>query len=168
MDIANIMQRIVGKFEENENCGFCWKFVFGGRQDFLNLVKSNDDDMCCALVGVIKNTFTTGYKSNNSFTTKIYKDWNLQIFAGVPSRFDAQFYNEVDQYDICSSRWNKYLYPIQCCMDNLDTTICDTHNCDGCQTTVEIVSWSGEMKLNYLDENFDGWLITATIREWNG
>lgn len=166
MNIVDVLDKIVSKLNDGKGCDLCWKLVFAGRQDYLNLANANMDGDCCALVGIINNSFTAGYTTSNEFTTKRYNDWNIQLFAGIPSRLDIQFYDELRPEDKCNSKWAKYLYPIKCCLENLDVTICDVHNCSGCPTTVEIWNWQMNMKLNYLDGNFDGWLINATIREW--
>lgn len=166
MDIIDIMNKITQKLNEDESCGLCWKFIFGGRQDYLNLAKSDCYDDCCVNIGILNNSYTTGYDRTDDFASKRYNDWNIQMFIGIPSRLDIQFYDEVDPERSGDSKWIKYIYPIQCCIDDLDVTICDTHNCKGGNNTVEIWNWSANMKLNFMDGNFDGWLINTTIREW--
>lgn len=163
MNIANIFSSIIDRLNESNDCGLCWRFVMGGRRDYLNLVKN--DDCCCAVVGI---TRIVGRKGMTSIGER-YTDWELEVFAGIPSDLDIQFYNEVDSCEdaIEQSKWEKYLHPIHCCLMEIDDNICDVHNCQGCLTTVEIQqSATHEMRLNYLDNNYDGWIIRMTIREW--
>lgn len=166
MNIVEVLDKIVCKLNDSNNCDLCWKFVFGGREDYLNLAKVNSNGECCATIGILNNSIVAGYDKTDQFASKLYNDWNLQIFAGIPSKLDIQFYDELRPEDKCNSKWSKYLFPIKCCLENLDVSICDVHNCNGCKTSVDIWSWQMNMKLNFLDGNFDGWLINATIREW--
>lgn len=169
MNIADILQKSVDKFNQEAKCGLCWRFVMGGRQDYLNLAKEPCDGECCVLVGVLKTSFRTGYRSSGEgFRERMYRDWDIEIFAGVQSRLDIQFYNEVDDTDTEGSKWAKYLYPISCCMDENNLDLCGNHDCSGSDTTIEVVSWNGEVKINYLDNNYDGWLYKATVREYYG
>lgn len=167
MNIADILERVVDGLNENGNCDFCWRFVFGGRQDYMNLAKVEQNGKCCAIVGVLRINDENGYRRNDNFTTKIYKDWKLQLFAGVPSSLGKQFYNEVDEDETCTSKWSEYIHPIGCCVDTMDVCLCDVHNCHGSETTIEIINWTSEMKMNFLDGNYDGWIINTTIREWH-
>lgn len=167
MNIAKILNKIFSS--ENLNCDLCWNFVFAGRQDHFNLNSAETDcESCCVRVGVISNTFTTGYQGNDNFTRPAYRDWSFQIFAGIPSELDIQFYNEIsnDPDKVKESKWEKYLYPVFCCLADIDQKICDIYNCDCEETTLEMRSWDFEQKLNFLDANYDGWLIRARFREW--
>lgn len=166
MDIANIFNKITEKFNEEERCGLCWKFIFGGRSDYFNNAAIVDGEECCVRIGVLKNSFTGGYKRDANFSERVYREWNIEIFAGIPSRLDIMFYNEIPGHPVEESKWVKYLYPVMCCMDEAQINVCDVHNCNGSETTVEIWQWNGEMKLNYSDSNLDGWLFRAVIREW--
>lgn len=166
MNIVSIIDKIISSLGQ-KSCDLCWNFVFGGREDYFNLAQQNQEcECCCATVGILRNSMTTGFSANNNFSTKSYRDWNLEIFAGIPSRLDIQFFNEVDPNKTEESKWVKYLYPILCCLQDIDTQICDEFTCQGNPTSIEIRSWNFEMKLNYADINFDGWLIRTTIREW--
>lgn len=162
MNIVKVLNNIVCKLD----CGICWNFVPGGRSDYLNLAQPCEGDECCAILGLLRNQFTTGYVSSGDFTTKRYRDWNIELFAGVPSRIDVQFYNEVRPDEFEKSKWEKYLHPIYCCLSDMDIDICNEHTCDGCETSVEVTQWNMEQRLNYLDNNYDGWFVRAVIREW--
>lgn len=163
MNIAHIFHEKIKQLNLSDDCGLCWRFVMGGRRDYLNL--THNDECCCATVGV------TNIIARNGVTNigELYTDWELEVFAGIPSRLDIQFYNEVDDCTekVNESKWEKYIYPIFCCLSDLDDNICDIHNCQGNETTVEVQSAvTHEVKLNYLDNNYDGWIIRMTLREW--
>lgn len=182
MDIVNILEKLVHKYNESD-CGLCWKIVLGGRSDYFNNERDQPEkpadfwgiqpdencDNCCVRLGVLRIANTSGFQvtgEDGAFVTKQYTDWTLQLFAGIPSRLDLQFYNEVRPEETEQSKWVKYIRPIQCCMTNTEVEICDLHNCCGCETTVEVRAWNMEMRLNYSDRNMDGWNINATFREW--
>lgn len=166
MNIADILQKSIDKFNDEAKCGLCWRFVLAGRQDYLNLAKSPCDGECCVLVGIMRQSFKDGYTVSGDFRERSYRDWDIEIFAGIQSRLDIQFYNEVDELDTEDSKWRKYLYPISCCMDADSLDLCGWHSCSGAETTIEIMQWNAEMKINYLDNNYDGWLYRTIVREW--
>lgn len=166
MNVAKILGGLVKKLNKDKSCDLCWKFILSGRRDHFNLYRPTEDDACCVHVALLRNQFTTGFQSNENFTTKRYRDWNLEIFAGIPSRIDIQFHNEVDSEEKREAKFLKYIHPIFCCLQDLDTTICDVHGCDCQETTVDVRQWNMEMTLNFLDENYDGWLIRAVFREY--
>ena len=166
MNIAEILQRAVDKLNDDSKCGLCWRFVLAGRQDYLNLAKMPCDGDCCVLVGVMKAVYKTGYQTSTSGNLRTHRDWEIEIFAGIQSRLDIQFFNEVDPDLSDESKWSKYLYPISCCFDESEIDFCGLHSCINGETTIEITSWNAEMKINYMDNNYDGWLYRATFREW--
>lgn len=162
MNIVKILGDIVPKLD----CGLCWRFAAGGRQDYLNLIQNDPNSDCCAVLGILRTQVSTVYEGNVNFREKRYRDWNLELFAGVPSRLDIQFYNELRPEDSKNSKWEKYLHPIFCCLSDVDDRICEVHSCQGNETTIDVVRWDLEQKINYLDNNYDGWFVRATFREW--
>lgn len=166
MNIAKIIREITEKLNDENGCGFCWDFVMAGRRDYFNLYKpKNCEDACCVVVSILRNQVTTGFDTSNGFTNRQYRDWNIEMFVGAQSRLDIQFHNEVRSNEEQNSKWEKILYPIYCCIANIDTTICDAHNCCS-ETSVDITQWNMDLMINFSDQNYDGWMIRATFREW--
>lgn len=168
MDIAQIVNTIVEGLNNDSGCGLCWKFIFGGRSDYFNNARPDCTcETCCVALGVFKVSSRTIYKTEGEFINKHYTDWSIEMFAGIPSTLDIQFYNEIRPDDIVSSKWVKFLNPIRCCLESMDIDFCDIYDrCKLGESTIEIQSWETEMKINYLDQNYDGWFIKTTIREW--
>src|SRR5690625_4589640 len=166
MNVGELINKLTEKLSE---CGICWQSVIGGRQDYLNLIKEikpDENGNCCALLGVLNIRTKNNFIINEYGVQKNYRSWEIKLFAGIPSRLDIQFYNEVDPEKTDESKWVKYVYPIDCCIENLPTLLCDIHNCNNANQ-IEIVKFDKELKLNYLDINADGWLIDATFRQYD-
>lgn len=173
MNIPGVLNNIICEISNSNDCNLCWKFVFGGRSDYFNLApaRSEDDDSdgapdCdCVRVGVLRIRSANVYDTSAGTVTLKHRDWFLEIFAGIPSDIGFQFYDEVEPKSKAESKWEKFLYPISCCMSGIPNTLCDQLSCCG-SSTVDIVKWEPDMKLNYEDNNYDGWLISATLREY--
>ena len=165
MNLGSLIEEIK---QHLDDCGICWDVVVGGRQDYLNMIKEVEPDVdgnCCALLGVLDIRSRSNFVHNDYGVLKRSVNWDIQMFAGIPSRLDIQFYNEIDKDKIEESKWVKYIYPIQCCIEDLPLIFCDYHNCSN-ETSLEIVKFETNLKINYLDINADGWLINATFREY--
>lgn len=168
MNIINVLNTEVAKWNDEARCGRCWEFVPGGRQDYFNNIKLRDDNECCIYVGVVSIRQVSGLITQGEFVTKRYCDWSVRIIAGIPSRLDIQFFNESDSYPVEESKWEKYIRPIFECFGGccVEMDLCDIHNCSGDVTTVEPIRWESEMVMNFNDYNLDGVIVNATFREW--
>lgn len=176
MDIVNLLRSAVKQFDE-AGCGLCFTLVLGGRKDFFNNEKNPaplnpqedcDCDLCCVRVGMFQCKSRDGFESSNYGSFLKYRDWDLVIFMGIPSRLDIQFFDEVDIEKENESKWAKNLHPLKCCIDGMQLNLCKIYDsCKPCnENHLEVIAWSVDMKIDYLDKNFDGWMITTTIREW--
>lgn len=167
MDIVNAISKEIDKFNDEARCGLCWVFVPSGRSDYFNTVKLRDGSECCVYVAMLDLQLRSGYEVRNDFVTKRYCDWTVQLFAGIPSRLDLQYYNENPDHPASEGKYEKYIKHIFDCFgcSCFELDLCEIENCKG-DTTVEVTSWQLRQRLNYQDLNLDGALITGTFREW--
>jgi hypothetical protein len=168
MDVGRIMIGLVKQLQDSD-CDLCFKLVLGGRSDYFNNERDSADECdyndCCVRVGVLDIGFTDVYEEQSQFGVKIAKDWNLELFFGIPARMDLQFFNEVNPDDIDNSKWVKYLSPLICCLSDFEADFCNMYvGCGGCRE-IEVKASSGKMKMNYTDKNLDGWQMFVRIRE---
>lgn len=170
MDIIDILDKEITKWNDESRCDLCWKFVPGGRSDYFNNVKPRQGDECCVYVGVLSIRQVSGISVVNQHVTKNYCDWYIRLVAGIPSGLDLQFYNENSDHSTCEGKWSRYISKVFDCFGGccIEMDLCDIHNCQGLDTTVEAVRWESEMVMNYKDMNLDGVLVTGVFREWFG
>lgn len=168
MNIIEVLNTEITKWQAEGKCGLCWQYVPGGRADYFNNIKLRPDGECCVYVGVLSIKQTSGFQTNGEFINKRFCDWNVRLIAGIPSALDIQFYNENPSYPTDQGKWEKYIFPIFSCFGGccVEMDLCNIHNCAGNLTTVEPVRWETDMVLNYGDYNLDGVLINATFREY--
>lgn len=165
MNIVDILEKLTKKLNDQKKCDLCWKYIFGGRQDYLNLSKLECLDECCVHICVYDLTYRNINEQSGQFTRLAKREWRFKMFVGYASRLDIAFYNETNQPK--HSKWEAILYPLFCCFNQCDIDICDIANaccCDG-SSSFDITQWEGSLKLNFLDNNFDGWLYNVTIVE---
>lgn len=165
MNLSELIGRIGDELNESD-CGVCWKPIFGGRQDYLNLAnRVIDVDECCAILGILNTTFEDKIRITDTGVEKTHREWVLKAFAGIPSGLDLQFYDEVDPDQKDSSKWSRFLHPIQCCLGSIPDLMCYLNNCDG-ESTIELIRFKASLKLNYLDNNYDGWMLDLVFKEF--
>ena len=168
MNVINILDEQIRKWNDECKCGLCWKFKPSGRADYFNTIKVKAEESCCVYVGVLTIRNVSGYITDgNGFVNRNYIDWQLRLVAGIPSGLDLQFYNENEAHHPSTGKWEGYINKIFACFGGGcgDLEFCDIHNCRG-ETTAEVIRWEAEMVMNYKDVNLDGVLVNATIREW--
>lgn len=168
MNVIGVLKTEINKFNTETKCGLCWEFVPGGRKDYFNNIELIEGEECCVYVGVTEIKTNSGFVTSGEFVRKEYTDWNVKMFAGIPSSLDIQFYNENPEHPEVEGKWEKYINPIFECFGSgcVEMDLCNIHNCKGL-TTVEVVKWSSTMVMNYNDMNLDGIEIQATFREYS-
>lgn len=169
MNIIDILDKEIAKWNNEGRCGLCWQFVPGGRSDYFNNAKTRKGEECCVYVGVLSIRQVSGIMINaNQLVRKDYCDWQVRFIAGIPSGLDLQFYNENPDHPKSEGKWDGYISKIFECFGGccIEMDLCDIHNCQGLDTTVEVTRWESEMVMNYKDINLDGVLVTGTFREW--
>lgn len=156
MNIIKHFENLISNWQNENKCGYCWKFIGAGRPDLFNMFTDIDNTQCCIYVGLFKITFGTIYRQQEQgFTSKDYCYVRFEGFIGIPSLLDVQFYNELGNTDAEKeqSKWEILNNIKECLGCEFLEMLCD----DSGQYAP--ASFSAEQKLNYQDNNYDGWLI---------
>lgn len=97
----------------------------------------------------------TGLK-NREWTDHIFT-----LFAVQQSNLGINTYNEQPLHPITESLWNTHLKPIQDCLGNgKELELCEIGY------PFEIVRWDMEVVQRFEDQNYTGWKIAGTFREY--
>lgn len=157
MNIIKQFEDLITQWNEDEKCGYCWKFIGAGRPDLFNQFNDFEQLQCCIYVGIFNIKFGTKYKADGQFMVKDYCYISFEGFIGIPSRLDIQFYNELGNTELEKeeSKWN-ILNTIKDCLgcEFLDL-ICDD------EEFYSPSEFNAEQKINYQNANYDGWWITG-------
>lgn len=169
MDIVSLLKGFVGQLND-QDCGICYTFTLGGRSDYFNNKRQSfDDDQsldCCAVITMENCKTIDIYSTDKEFSTLTHRDWILDLFIGLPSRPDIQFFDEVNPELVDQSIWANDLNPLQCCINNVSIDMCNIYDRCGCgNTSIEVRAWSMTMRIGYQDNHYNGWSINTTIRE---
>lgn len=163
MNIVDFFKEKVEGYNTEKKCGYCWSFHYG-RGDYTNLLKKKNCNCdCCVTFLLEKYVPTTIYKVDDSdgYSEKFYTDYNFELFVGVDSDFTRQLYKEVEGCKVSEGKYERYLKPLETCLqDVFDVDLCAGIN------PAAITRIAMYEKLNYKDQNYDGYFIKGILRKW--
>jgi hypothetical protein len=155
--MIDFFENLISQWNEEEQCGLCWRFFGAGRSDYSNLITH---DSCC--VAVVLENFGSryGYTRNQyDINTKEYCEEWFDLIVGVPSSLDLSFYNEISDDFKDTSKYKQYIQPIIDCIGCGIDIECN-------QEGYEVMEWSWSLVLNYQDYNLDGIRIKGRLRKY--
>lgn len=147
--MLKIFENLINQFNTERRCGFGWKFYATGRQDYSNLINTDAD---CADVIFILETWSdsaTVNRNNGERSGSV----TLDCFIGFQSGLSESFYNESGEPS-AGNRYEKYIEPLEDCLrDRLLDQICIDDE------WFQLSSQTKNLRLNYLDQNLDGFKL---------
>lgn len=146
--MLKIFENLINKFDIESKCGFCWKFFATGRQDYSNLINTGGCN-CIVFIFETWSTSTTVNRQNGETTETV----TIDGFIGFQSHLSESFYNEGVEKD-CNNRYENYIEKLEDC---LKSGLLDMICIDG--EWYQILSTSKNLRLNYLDQNLDGFKL---------
>lgn len=158
MNIIKHFEQLVTQWQNDNKCGYCWKFIGAGRPDLFNMYQNISEEECCIYVGLMKIKFGTKYRTeDNAFSQKEHCYVSFEGFIGIPSRLDIQFYNELGntEEEKEQSKWIILNNIKECLGCDFLEILCD----DSGQYAPS--EFNAEQKINYQDSNYDGWFING-------
>ncbi len=157
--IVSLLKSIVNQFNEDEQCGKCWKFVHA-RKDYSNLYEAAKDEKCCNHFLLEKYSVSSSFEidSDTGISDLSYQDFQFEAFVGTQSDMDRAYDNELGNPS-SEGKFEKYIEPIEDCIGSgFQSSLCDIVEASA------ITRWSYDSKINYKDTNYDGIYLKGTIR----
>lgn len=156
--IVTTLQDIIERYNEDEQCGFCWSFIHA-RKDYANLVRPCVDGVCC--VNFLLENYTSEERYNGNESTRdhelSYTEYSFDAFAGFQGALDIQYHNETTE-GIDESKYITAISPLETCFESFGDEICGTG--------LHPIRLRIESKVNYKDSNLDGVFIRGTFRKY--
>lgn len=162
-DVIGAISNAVTQWNTESKCGFCWEFTNPMRESDLNeyVIKGEN---CCVVVAVTDYRFsctapmnrTTGLIQLGSETFA----FNLHVLK--PSNVGLNVYNEQSNHDIEESKWGTILKPLADCLACNPISFCEYLGYE-----LETVRWDASQRIDWLDNNYDGWSISVQLRKNN-
>lgn len=167
MDVVDFFKRQTDKWNTELKCGFCWEFDSPLTEAGVNeSVMQTDPDECCPVKVFITNLTERKNRTYNQ-TTKLLTDYTIDytftLHALMFDRVDTNVYAEQIGHPISESKWETILKPIQDC-------ICEENVLEFCELLCKkilITGWNAITRINWLDNNYTGWSITMTLRDYD-
>lgn len=165
MDIVKLFEDVTELFNTEQKCDKCWEFSAPFFEDALNKVQT--EEPCCVQLMLTNFRYLSQLTYLTSgFLKDVVKDYAFDLYilqktgeAGL----GTNNYNEIKGHPVNESKWATVYKPLFDCLN-------DSAALELCQTlgfNAEITKWEMSLVRNYQDDNYDGWLIRATIRTRN-
>lgn len=162
IDIVNLFNQIANRFNDENKCGQCWEFHAPMWEDQINVVKS--DNPCCVqmmMTNVRMNT-STQYNTLTNLVQNRYTDYLFNLYVLKQSNAGVQNFNEIKEYNTNTSKWETIYKPLAECLSDYNILPL----CDILGEKLNVNSWSFTPVRNYAAMNYDGWLISISLRKY--
>lgn len=161
MDIVDFFKKQTEHWDAEGKCGFCWEF--GAPLEEAEANKQQTERGCCVNVFLtdLKKDVVRGYSSQTGFQNSRADNYSFTLYVLKRDELGKNNYNEIIGHPIDESRWETILKPLQECVTEEGVL----EFCNILGINIDIPRWSMSTKINYLDDNYTGWMIRATFRE---
>ena len=167
MNVVDFFKRQVTKWDDELKCGFCWEFDAPLTESGVNeSVMQTDPDDCCPVKVFITNLSerkNRQYQQTTGLLQRYSTDYTFTLHALMFDRVDTNVYSEQLGHPVSESKWETILSPIQSC-------ICEEEILEFCEIlckNIHILAWNAITRINWLDNNYTGWSITITLRDYD-
>ena len=169
MDVVDLFKRLSEKWNEDLKCGFCFEFDAPLTESGVNeSVMQSDPEDCCPIKVFVTNYSFRENKTYNRITTLLTNesiDHTFTVSFVAFDRIDTNVYQEQIGHPINESKWETILRPLQEC-------VCDSNElqkeiCELICKRILITQWNAITRINWLDNNYTGWSITMTLRDYD-
>lgn len=165
MNIVDLLERQVQKWNEEQKCGFCWTFGAPLTESAANLQQPREDSKCCVQVlflqdKVVPFSTTNVYNQFTGLRERAVCTRNFQILFLLPEDLGRNNYNEISGHEVSQSKWAMTLQRLQECLS------CDVHFdfCELIGREYQLTQWSAKQEINLFDDIYSGYRVTAAIQ----
>ncbi len=166
MDVVKFFKDQVKIWNDDKKCGFCWEFDAPLTDAGINEseMQSNPDECCPVKVFITNLTERKNRTYNQSQLLTSYSiDYTFTLHLLKFDRTDTNVYSEQLGHPISESKWSTILRPLQSCICE-DTLL---KFCEIINKHITIQGWNAITRINWLDNNYTGWSITMTLRDYD-
>lgn len=157
-DIVDFFKAKTEKWNEEQRCGFCYSF---GAPLFNSEMNIQQSSVCCMQVFLSNVSLKSIYSQNktnfNGFKQleQCVYTFDLYLLKKVPMGINN--YNEIDHHPIEESKWETIFKPLLNCFG------CGINECNEIYNFGGYNNYNVYLIRNYLDNNYNGIKITASI-----
>lgn len=162
-DVIGTIATIVNNWNTEERCDLCWEFTAPLRESDLNEYQMKGD-ACCVLVAITDYRFQCSSPMNRQ--TGLLQlgaethSFNMHVLS--QDNVGLNVYNEIDGHPLSESKWATILQPLAECIacNPLDF-------CEPLGYNLEVVNWTMNPRIDWMDSNYSGWTINVQLRRNN-
>lgn len=162
MNIVSFFQELSDRWNSEHKCGFCWSFSAPLSNSGMNMIVAKDSECCCVHLFLTHIRTNYGYKNApTGLQTIEWSDTHFTLYTVVQSSLGVNMYNEIPNHAIDESLWKNILEPLENCLrcgNELDLCEMGYH--------FEITKWDKETVILQGDNNYTGWKINGTFRNY--
>lgn len=160
--IIDFFETLIEKWNNEQKCGFCWEFSAPLSESGMN--KHQSENPCCVHAFITDYATQSGY-TKDRLTNLANREWcdhNFVLYVVMQSNLGINVYNEISNHSIDAGLWKSILKPIQNCLGcGNELELCEMGY------NFEITKWTMQTVLLKEDENYTGWKISGTFRQYH-
>lgn len=167
MNVVDFFKQQVERWNDDMACGFCWEFDAPLTDSGVNeSVMQTDAEECCPVKAFITNYTFRHNRTYNPTTTMLTNDsidHTLTLHILAFDRVDTNVYQEQIGHPVSEGKWETILNPLRQC-------VCEESLLEFCEIInkrILITAWNAVARINWLDNNYTGWSITMTLRDYD-
>ena len=167
MNVVDFFKKQTEKWNDDNKCGFCFEFDAPLTDSGINESQMQTDlDDCCPVKVFITNLSERKNRLYNNTTNLLQNytiDYTFTLHVLAFDRIDTNVFAEQLGHPISESKWETILRPLQEC-------VCEEgilEFCDLICKDIKIINWNAITRINWLDNNYTGWSITMTLRDYD-
>lgn len=169
MNIVKVFKDLTTIWNDEERCGFCWTFDAPLTDSGVNesQMQTDPEDCCPIKVFITNYSFRENkvYSPISTLLTSESIDHTFTITYVNFDRTDTNVYAEQTGHPICESKWESILNPLRDCV--CDSNLLQTEICELICKRILITGFNALARINWLDNNYTGWSITMTLRDYD-
>lgn len=169
MNIVDVFKRLSDNWNTELKCGFCWEFDSPLTDSGVNeSVMQTDPEDCCPIKVFITNYSFRENNVYNTITTLLINesiDHTFTVSYLAFDRVDTNVYAEQIGHPISESKWETILNPLRDCV--CDSKQLQQEICELICKRILITQFNAMTRINWLDNNYTGWSITMTLRDYD-
>ena len=164
IDVIGIVEQNVSDWNDETKCGWCWEFTAPLRESDLNEYQKRGDE-CCVVVAITeyRPRCVPGYDRATGMNNLGYNTYSFNLHILYQGDIGLNVYNEIKDHPLSESKWKTTLQPLWECIGCKPLDFCTFTG-----FPVEILRWGDAIpRMDWLDNNYDGWTIPVQLRENN-
>lgn len=158
IDIIGLFEQKLNEWNNIQKCGYCWEFEAPLRESDMNESEKKEEE-CCVRSFLTNLTVRVNRRYENGLVGEKVARYEFDLYFLKYDDIGLNTYEEMEGYPISESKWKKILLPLkECVSQGFDF-------CGILGRHLKVVDEEWETRIDFLDQNYTGWVVHMTIED---